>query len=167
MVIFFPPLTALFILVWSKKEHTIVCTVFANSQQGNHALIVHTKAWCGSYLSVLIAAPDGLIGKVLGSRRARDAAANRCLFNMRCSASDGLCWLCCYTQWVSVGALCSSAWASVLVLNFFHSIKRLFYSKAFHFLLLLSLWNGGRTAIYQQQPLFWSFRRLGNSVSPS
>lgn len=43
MVIFFP-LTALFILVWPIKEHTIVCTVFANNQQGNHALIVQMKA---------------------------------------------------------------------------------------------------------------------------
>lgn len=44
MVIFFSPLTALFILVWPKKQHTIVCTVFANNQQGNHALIVQMKA---------------------------------------------------------------------------------------------------------------------------
>ena len=45
------------------------------------------KARCCSYLSVFITAPDGLIGKVLRSRRAREAGANSCLFSVRCSVS--------------------------------------------------------------------------------
>lgn len=98
------------------------------------------KRW--SRLSVFIAAPDGLMGKELPRGRAREAAHKWMLLcwevlGIRQSFADPVpkhnesVWK----------AVCGSAWASVLLLNFFHSIKRLFYSKAFLSLLPLSLCN--------------------------
>ena len=50
-----------FILLWSKIENTVVCTIFANNQQGSHALIVLMKSWCCSCLSVFITAPSQVV----------------------------------------------------------------------------------------------------------
>ena len=50
-----------FISLWSKIENTIVCTVFANSQQGSLALIILMKSWCCSCLSVFITAPSQVV----------------------------------------------------------------------------------------------------------
>ena len=109
MMVIFSFFLSSFIFVWSKEENTIVWAIFANNQQGNHALIVSMKAWCCSYLSVFIAAPDGLIGKALRSRRAREAGANRCLFSARCSVSDKLLLtLFLYTMSLC-GELCAAA----------------------------------------------------------
>lgn len=73
-IAFFKKVFPVLFLLGPNEENTIVWAVFANSQQGNQALILRMKARCCSHLSVFIAAPDGLIGKALGPRRARKAA---------------------------------------------------------------------------------------------
>lgn len=81
-------------------------------------------------------------GKVLRRRRAQFAAAKQMpvyseVFGIRLSFVDLV-----HEHNESVRrAVCRSAQASVLVLNFVPSIKRLFYLNAFLFLLPLSLCN--------------------------
>lgn len=76
---------------------------------------------------MFIAAPDSLIGKALCHGRARKAADEWLLLSWEVLGSrQGFVDLVPAHNESVWRAVCSSAWASVLLLNFFHSIKRLF-----------------------------------------
>lgn len=91
------------------------------------------KARCCSYLSVFITAPDGLIGKVLRSRRAREAGANRCLFSVRCSYQTSFCWPCSYTQWVCVKSSVQQRLGLCFTSSFLSQHQKAFLFKSFSF----------------------------------
>lgn len=149
-----------FRLVQKKKTQLFALYLQTINQEITHQLFGRAREAAGSYALTVCVGP---------ARPGRsDGEAGSCLLGVGGGPGPrGLCWPRASTRPLWAGPVCSRARASVLVLNFFRGIKRLFDSKASLFLLLLSLCIRGRAAISQQQPLFLSFRRLGNSVSPS
>lgn len=91
------------------------------------------NAWCCSYLSVFITAPAGLIGEVLRRRGAWMQKLIDASVTWRVQYQTGFVDLAPAHNKSVQRPVCSRAWASVLVLNFFHGIKRLFLFKSFSF----------------------------------
>lgn len=114
------------------KKTQLFGAVFANSQQGNHALILQMKAvpidLCLSQLQT------AWLGKHSVTGEPERQPMSGCCFPGRCWVADRVL----LTLFLHTMSLCGGPCAAVpgplfLLLNFFHGIKRLFLFQSFSF----------------------------------
>lgn len=130
----FQKVSPVLFLFGPNKENTTVLGCICKQSTRKSCINPADESSMCSHLSVFIAAPDSLIGKALCHGRARKAANEWMLLSWEVLGSrQGFVDLVPTHNESVWRAVCSSAWASVLLLNFFHSIKRLFLFQSLSF----------------------------------